>query len=328
MNLDQWLKEVYDEENVSKEASGLEAMLDQMSLGDLRDLSLGRTTLEKVAAKMTQTKREALPSKSFAVPQSKAKKIGVAGEIKGEAKGKYPIPDVKHARNALARVSQFGSPAEREAVRSKVYGKFPHLKAGFEQRHGESPTSKGNIKKVEQGGIGKSAGMMRPDQPRAKDLVSGRGPEARAARMAIREKLREGCPVGEEIDKQLGIKKAASAQFEFMDKVARHLAHVHTEEAEKLAVGGRVGKFLTKHKKVGLGAVATAPIAYMAGVASGYKQGKGMEKRDEFTSPEAQAKAKVMSRALKSTKGAPPNVRKGAVKVVAKEMRKAAAALR
>lgn len=119
--------------------------------------------IEKFAGKMSQERREDLPSKAFAVPESKAKKIGVSGEIKGEAKGKYPIPDMKHARNALARVSQHGTPAEREAVRKKVYSKFPGLKEGFEESHGgESPTSKENIKKVEQGGIGKVAVLPTP----------------------------------------------------------------------------------------------------------------------------------------------------------------------
>lgn len=115
---------------------------------------------EKGAGKMSLQRREALPQKAFAIPAPKAKKIGVEGEIKGEAKGKYPIPDMKHARNALARVSQHGTPAERQAVRSKVYSKYPGLKEGFEESHGgESPTAKWNIKKVEQGGIGKSAEM-------------------------------------------------------------------------------------------------------------------------------------------------------------------------
>lgn len=111
----------------------------------------------KQAGVMSQERREELPSKAFAVPESKAKKIGVGDEVKGEAKGKYPIPDEKHARNALARVSQHGTPAEREAVRKKVYSKYPQLKEGFKERHGESPTSKENVKKVEQGGIGKES---------------------------------------------------------------------------------------------------------------------------------------------------------------------------
>lgn len=40
----------------------------------------------------------------------------------------YPIPDIEHARNALARASQHGSPEERERVRKAVYKKFPNLK--------------------------------------------------------------------------------------------------------------------------------------------------------------------------------------------------------
>jgi hypothetical protein len=44
-------------------------------------------------------------------------------------KGRYPIEDAAHARNALARVSQFGSPAEKEKVRNAVHRKFPEIKS-------------------------------------------------------------------------------------------------------------------------------------------------------------------------------------------------------
>lgn len=150
--------------------------------------------IDILAGIMSQKTREDLPSKSFAVPESKAKKIGVGGEIQGEAKGKYPIPDLSHAKNALARVSQHGTPAEREAVRSKVYAKFPGLEEGFEERHGESPTSKENVKKQEQGNIGKTAGLQQPELPRARDVIKGRGPEARKKRTELRDKLRSTCP--------------------------------------------------------------------------------------------------------------------------------------
>lgn len=125
-----------------------------------RHLKKRKEQMQKKGGVMSQERREDLPSKAFAVPASKAEKIGVEGEIKGEAKGKYPIPDLKHARNALARVSQHGTPAEREAVRKKVYAKFPELKEGFEERHGESPTSKENVKKEEQGAVGKTASVI------------------------------------------------------------------------------------------------------------------------------------------------------------------------
>jgi hypothetical protein len=42
-------------------------------------------------------------------------------------KGGYPIPDVSHARNALARVSQHGTPEEKATVRRKVHAKFPNI---------------------------------------------------------------------------------------------------------------------------------------------------------------------------------------------------------
>jgi len=45
---------------------------------------------------------------------------------KGEP-AKYPITDLAHARNALARVSQFGTPKEKRAVARAVKRKFPAL---------------------------------------------------------------------------------------------------------------------------------------------------------------------------------------------------------
>ena len=41
---------------------------------------------------------------------------------------KYPIPDKSHARNALARVAQHGSPSEKKRVRAAVTKKYPSLK--------------------------------------------------------------------------------------------------------------------------------------------------------------------------------------------------------
>ena len=62
-------------------------------------------------AKLTTKARKALPTKTFALPGRR-----------------YPIENPSHARNALARVSQFGSPAEKATVRSKVKNKFPGIK--------------------------------------------------------------------------------------------------------------------------------------------------------------------------------------------------------
>lgn len=70
-------------------------------------------------AKLSSSKRNSLPSKDFAGP--------------GRS---YPINDASHARNALARVSQYGSPAVKAEVRSKVAHKFPTIKQGGGHRVG------------------------------------------------------------------------------------------------------------------------------------------------------------------------------------------------
>lgn len=62
-------------------------------------------------AKLTSKQRNSLPTKDFALPKERA----------------YPINDKSHARNALARVSQHGTPAEKKAVRSKVHKKYPGI---------------------------------------------------------------------------------------------------------------------------------------------------------------------------------------------------------
>ena len=41
--------------------------------------------------------------------------------------GRYPINDANHARNALSRVSQYGTPEQIAQVRSKVKKKYPGM---------------------------------------------------------------------------------------------------------------------------------------------------------------------------------------------------------
>lgn len=69
-------------------------------------------------AKLSGTQRKALPTSQFAVP---AKKPG---------SGSYPIPDLSHARNALARVSQYGTSAQKAKVKAAVKRHFPTIKTG------------------------------------------------------------------------------------------------------------------------------------------------------------------------------------------------------
>ena len=40
---------------------------------------------------------------------------------------RYPIHDISHARNALARVSEYGTPEEQAQVRAAVARRYPQL---------------------------------------------------------------------------------------------------------------------------------------------------------------------------------------------------------
>ncbi len=68
-------------------------------------------------AELTGKERERLRDSAFALPGRR-----------------YPIHDEAHARNALARVAQFGSPEEKARVRAAVRRRYPHL--GKESRRG------------------------------------------------------------------------------------------------------------------------------------------------------------------------------------------------
>jgi hypothetical protein len=77
---------------------------------------------------LTAKERDALPKKDFAL-----------------GNGRYPIPDENHARNALSRVAQYGTAAEKKAVRAAVHAKFPQI--GEEQE----AVAKGVGEKLEKG---------------------------------------------------------------------------------------------------------------------------------------------------------------------------------
>ena len=56
---------------------------------------------------LTTETRKKLPDSTFALPGRR-----------------YPIPDASHARNALSRVSENGTPEEKATVRAAVARKF------------------------------------------------------------------------------------------------------------------------------------------------------------------------------------------------------------
>jgi len=81
------------------------------------------TSQEETVGKLTTKEREDLSPKDFALPG-----------------GRYPLPDINHAKNALARVSQFGSDEEKAKVRQKVKQKFPSI--GKPMKTAKSGTTK------------------------------------------------------------------------------------------------------------------------------------------------------------------------------------------
>jgi hypothetical protein len=70
-----------------------------------------RDGFEKTARELTAKGRNRISEGNFALPGRR-----------------YPIHDISHARNALARVSQHGTSAEQKQVRSAVHAAYPSLK--------------------------------------------------------------------------------------------------------------------------------------------------------------------------------------------------------
>lgn len=62
-------------------------------------------------AKLTAKKRDNLPKSKFAIPSKNA----------------YPVDTKARAKNALSRVAQNGTPAEKAAVRKKVAAEYPDI---------------------------------------------------------------------------------------------------------------------------------------------------------------------------------------------------------
>lgn len=63
-------------------------------------------------AALTYGRRQKLPDSAFVFPKER----------------RYPVHDLAHARNALARVAQHGTEEEQRRVRQEVYRRFPHLR--------------------------------------------------------------------------------------------------------------------------------------------------------------------------------------------------------
>ncbi len=60
---------------------------------------------------LSAKERNALPTEAFAIPQGR----------------RYPIHNIEHARDALSRVSEFGTPQEKALVHAAVHHRYPQI---------------------------------------------------------------------------------------------------------------------------------------------------------------------------------------------------------
>jgi len=128
----------------------------------------------KAAAVLTQPSREKIKKKHFAIPKG-----GPGGT------GRYPIHDESHARNALTRVRQYGTPSEKSQVYAAVAKKYPGLAA-----RSSVESVKGKIKKADwlpgtqtvdvRGGLPDPAKLQRMNLP--EEISFGQGQQAAPAR--------------------------------------------------------------------------------------------------------------------------------------------------
>jgi hypothetical protein len=72
-----------------------------------------------IARRRRFTANTKAPRRSYAVP--------AGSPVGGKGKAKYPVNTVKRARNAIARVGQHGSAAEKKLVYAKIRKHHPAL---------------------------------------------------------------------------------------------------------------------------------------------------------------------------------------------------------
>lgn len=84
---------------------------------------------------LTTAARKSMPKGDFALP-------GKGEGPEGKGAGSYPIPDASHARNALARVAQHGTPEEKAKVKAAVHRKFPDIGKSRRETMYDHPRSK------------------------------------------------------------------------------------------------------------------------------------------------------------------------------------------
>lgn len=107
----------------------------------------GRKITVAKGVKVARGKEEKMREKKGSSSAGKYKNVfpkDFAGKAGGASAYSFPIPDLAHARNALARAHFAPNP---EGIKAKVYKMYPELKRHHEEREGKSKKAKKKEKK-------------------------------------------------------------------------------------------------------------------------------------------------------------------------------------
>ena len=157
--------------------------------------------------KLSYKERQGLSKSQFALP-------GKGEGPEGKQGGSYPIPDESHARNALARVSQHGTTAEKAKVKSAVEKKFPDIEVG------ESKAAEEGERDV---GSDKYANYV-------KNLTPGQDVDPRITnKLAAKTAARVMGPRGSGTSRQ-----ASRIDDEYVPTVEEYVTHLESLEGEAL----------------------------------------------------------------------------------------------
>jgi hypothetical protein len=142
----------------------------------IAETSVKLYNLEKMAEKIETEERNKISDDDFALPGRR-----------------YPIHDEAHAKNALTRVAQFGTPEERATVRAKVFARYPHLREEFEEKSGKEAFSKETLTTSRLGKLeGKESEAKSPRYKKAREKALKTPPEKKAVKTLRRYLTRKG----------------------------------------------------------------------------------------------------------------------------------------
>jgi hypothetical protein len=261
VNLDQWLKETYDEEVLVKEGQDLEATFDQMDPADLLEIACGKATV-KVAQPLPPRPEEVKP-----VLVTKTASAQPVKDLGKTSSAKLRFMD-KVARQVARQHAEVAQELQKEAYYG--YGAVP-VSVYRPSLDPEEEASRGRVLGGLAGGIGGGlAGLNLSRRMGGSPLMGIAGAGL-------------GALAGGSLGGWSGRRHSERAR--------RH----EEQKAQILARAMKGGEGKAKAGEYGEG------------------EDEGKVKEDEFTSPEAKAKAQVMQKSMKIAKGAAPPVRKKAI---------------